>query len=89
MVEHSPFNGEFIIEGGNNSRTFLLEDVLIILDGFILIKGCEVLLSTVRWIGWVVIFNKCEWIGNVPVMELYVKEFMIIQWEVWGGFNIL
>ena len=88
MVKNSTI-GKFIIKGGDNNRTFLLKNVLIILKGFILVRRCKVQLSTIIRVGWVVVFNKGEWVGNVPVMELYVEEFMIIQRKVWGGFSIL
>ena len=51
VVENFPFNGIFIIEGFYFNKTFLLKNVLIILDGFILIKESKVLLDTNMWVG--------------------------------------
>ncbi len=78
VVENFPFNGIFIIEGLNFNRTFLLKNVLIKLDGFILVKRNKVLLKTIMWVGWVIVFYQCEWISDIFVVELYMEEFFII-----------
>jgi hypothetical protein len=39
MVENSTI-GEFIIEGGDDNRSFVLKDILIIIEGFLWIRGC-------------------------------------------------
>ena len=77
-IENFPLNEEFIIESGDFNRTFMLENILVVLDGFILVRWCKVLLSTIRWVGWEIVLNKGEWIGDVFVVEFYVEEFIII-----------
>jgi hypothetical protein len=67
MVENFT-RGEFIKKGVDNSRTFLLKNVLIILDGLVAGGGGgggEVLLGTIIWVGWIIRFNKGEKVGNV------------------------
>jgi hypothetical protein len=78
VIENFRFNGIFIIEGLNFNKTFLLKNVLIKLDGFILVKRNKVLLKTIMWVGWVIVFYQCEWVGDIFVVELYMEEFFII-----------
>jgi hypothetical protein len=88
VIENFPLDGVFIIESSNLNRTFLLKNVLIILNGFILIRGSKVLLGTIMWVGWIVVFYQCKWIGDIFVVELYMEKFFIIQREEWRGFSI-
>ena len=74
MVENFT-RGEFIKKGVDNNRTFLLKNVLIILDGFILVRGGEVLLGTIIWVGWIIRFNKGEKVGNV----IYIHKSQIVD----------
>ena len=78
VIKNFPLDREFIIESFDFNRTFLLENVLVVLDGFIFVKGSKVLLGTIMWIGRKVVFYQNEWIGDVFVMELYMEEFFII-----------
>jgi hypothetical protein len=41
VMENFLLIGEFIIKRGDFNRTFLLENVLVVLDGFILVRGVE------------------------------------------------
>ena len=62
--------------------------MLIILDSFILVRGSKVLLGTIMWIGGKVVFYQCHWVGDVFLMELYMKNFLIIYGEKRGNFSI-
>ena len=77
MVENSTIR-EFIIEGGDFNKSFVLKDILIVMEGFLWVKRCKMQLGTIFWVCWIIIFNKGEWVGDVPVVELNVEKFMII-----------
>jgi hypothetical protein len=47
---------KLVIDAFNNNRTFLLENVLIRLNGFVLVIGEKMLLGTISWMGREIIF---------------------------------
>jgi hypothetical protein len=51
MIEKFSFNRELIMDRLDNNRTFLLKNVLIELDGFILVRGSKMLLEAIMWVG--------------------------------------